>query len=269
MSLKQTTESGVSSGLVAFEKHRGETPLQCLDRFRLEHPKYKDATLSYAGRLDPLASGVLLIMIGDANKKREHYLHLDKEYEVEILFGISTDTHDVLGLPELASSVSEDSVQQGTSNLSEEIIKSALGSFVGKKLLPYPAFSSRTVDGVAMFDLAKQGKLTEENTPKREMVFKSIDMLEYFNITLDQVSRGVYKAVDSVKGDFRQVEIRSAWERIFNELPIDMRFVMVRIHIACESGAYMRTLAHEVGKTLGTKALAWSIKRTKVGDFTV
>ena len=50
------------------------------------------------GRLDPLAEGVLLILIGDECKNKEKYLGLDKEYEVAIIFGISTDTGDALGL---------------------------------------------------------------------------------------------------------------------------------------------------------------------------
>ena len=66
-------------------KNEGETPLECLERFRVEQPIYKDAVLSYAGRLDPMAEGVMLVLVDEENKNREKYLSLDKTYEVEIL----------------------------------------------------------------------------------------------------------------------------------------------------------------------------------------
>ena len=59
-------------------KKRGETPLQALNRLRKEAPKLENEILSYAGRLDPLAEGLMLVLIGEANKKREKYLNLDK-----------------------------------------------------------------------------------------------------------------------------------------------------------------------------------------------
>jgi tRNA pseudouridine55 synthase len=54
-------------------------------------------TLSYAGRLDPMAEGVLLCLVGSANARREAYLDLNKEYILDVLFGFSTDTYDILG----------------------------------------------------------------------------------------------------------------------------------------------------------------------------
>jgi len=54
--------------------------------------------LTYAGRLDPMAEGVLIILVGDECKKKQKYLGLDKEYEIEVLFGLETDTQDILGV---------------------------------------------------------------------------------------------------------------------------------------------------------------------------
>ena len=81
-------------------KQVGITPLQLIKKFVRSNPEYKDEKLGYAGRLDPMAEGVMIILVGDENKKREKYLDLNKKYEVGILFGVSTDTHDVLGLIE-------------------------------------------------------------------------------------------------------------------------------------------------------------------------
>ncbi len=80
-----------------FNKHLGETPLQALDRLRIEQPEYQKATLSYAGRLDPMAEGLLLVLVDDECKHSQDYFGFDKDYEATILFGFDTDTHDILG----------------------------------------------------------------------------------------------------------------------------------------------------------------------------
>ena len=81
------------------EKSVGETPLQALEAFR-ERERLGGIPLTYAGRLDPMASGKLLILIGDECKKRDTYTGLDKRYRFEVLFGARTDTGDILGITE-------------------------------------------------------------------------------------------------------------------------------------------------------------------------
>ena len=83
--------------IILLNKKEGETPLEALDRFRMANPKYKDEKMTYAGRLDPMASGVLLVLVGEEIKQKDKYLALNKEYEFEILFGFATDTYDILG----------------------------------------------------------------------------------------------------------------------------------------------------------------------------
>ena len=80
-------------------KKTGETPLETINRLRADKPEYQNAKITYAGRLDPLAKGALILLAGDAVYEKEKYLKLDKEYEAEILFGFETDTYDILGLP--------------------------------------------------------------------------------------------------------------------------------------------------------------------------
>ena len=80
-------------------KKIGETPLQALEKHRKQKKIPSNAKLTYAGRLDPMASGVLLILQGATQKQRERYMGLGKTYEVKILFGFSTDSYDLLGLP--------------------------------------------------------------------------------------------------------------------------------------------------------------------------
>src|SRR3989338_4911372 len=84
-------------GIIILNKKEGETPLAALEAFRRKNKEYANTKLTYAGRLDPMASGLLLLLAGEEIKNKEKYLNLDKEYEFEILFGFQTDTYDILG----------------------------------------------------------------------------------------------------------------------------------------------------------------------------
>jgi tRNA U55 pseudouridine synthase TruB len=71
--------------VIVLNKKEGETPLEALEAFRAKNKKYKDMKMTYAGRLDPLVSGLLLVLAGDARKEKEKYLGLTKEYEFSVL----------------------------------------------------------------------------------------------------------------------------------------------------------------------------------------
>lgn len=79
-------------------KNPGETPLTALKRLRYLAQISSDIPLTYAGRLDPLAEGLLIVLGGEECKKKEQFLAVDKVYECTVLLGFATDTGDVLGL---------------------------------------------------------------------------------------------------------------------------------------------------------------------------
>ena len=109
--------------VIVLNKKEGETPLLALENFRAKNPKYLNVPMTYAGRLDPMASGVLLILAGAETKNKDKYLVLNKEYDFSMLFGFSTDTYDILG----------------------KVIKKSLGNktFYGKQELALPLRASR------------------------------------------------------------------------------------------------------------------------------
>ena len=119
-------------------KQLGETPRERLDRLRVQRPQYEHEVLSYAGRLDPMAEGVLLCLVGAANQQRDAYLELGKTYVLDILFGFSTDTYDILGRV----------MEQGEApELTREKIQQGLNEFRGQSEQEYPPYSSKTVEG--------------------------------------------------------------------------------------------------------------------------
>jgi tRNA pseudouridine55 synthase len=230
-------------------KEIGETPLEALERFRATRPELKDEPMTYAGRLDPMAEGELLILIGDECKNREKYLVLDKEYEVGIVFGVSTDTHDALGIASMVDLRSADSKLYD------------LSRYIGTFSQGYPAFSSRTVNGIPLHVLARSGDLPEE-MPIKEVEIYSIELLEISKISAFELKAQIFNTIDKVKGDFRQEEIKARWSEVLTDP--NAAFETIRIHVNCSSGTYMRSLAHRIGKNARCGAFAVSIKRTKV-----
>ena len=236
---------------VIITKQLGETPLEALERFRAEHSYSKDVPMTYAGRLDPLAEGELIILIGDECKNKEKYLGFDKEYEVEVLFGISTDTHDVLGLAQVApTQVTHAQVRP-------------VQEYLGKFTQPYPAYSSKTVDGVQLHTLSRRNELPEE-MPSKEVEIYEIEILGQEKIAVTDLKERIMHNIALVKGDFRQQEIISRWNEVCASLDSNQSFPVIKIRVKCSSGTYMRSLADRMGKDAGVGGFALGIKRTKI-----
>ena len=242
-------------------KPAGLTPLQAINILKDRQPEYEHAKITYAGRLDPLAHGVLLLLIGEEAKNREEYLALPKTYEFEVLFGLETDSYDVLGL------VKPWREDKPTENVNI-IVNSFVHKHIGKTEQPYPPFSSKTVHGKPLFQWAKEKKLHEITIPHKE-----IEIYEFVNenisvITTHQLQEYIRNAVGSVHGDFRQEIIMKTWEDYFAKIK-QLEFQTAKFRISCSSGTYVRGLAHALGRELGTGAIALDIKRTAVGDYTI
>lgn len=240
-------------------KPLGQTPLQSLRQFQAEHPEYAHVKLGYAGRLDPMAEGLLLVMVGDENKNRAEYLGLDKEYEVEVLLGISTDSFDLLGIPQVALSEPP--------NLTWDQIDTTLQSLTGTFEMVYPPYSSKTIQGKPLYAWTKQGKLSEITLPTAMRTIHSIELLRDHWIDSGEIDLPLYDAIPYLReGDFRIDEIMQAWKAFMTDTQQEA-FRIITIRVLCSSGTYMRSLAEIIGKAFHTSALAYSIKRTRVGDY--
>jgi len=241
--------------VVVIHKNIGETPLEALERFRTEQVaqgrvELQGVPMTYAGRLDPMAEGALIILIGEECKQKEKYLGLDKTYEVEILFGIETDTHDMLGIarmPELKDR--------------EYVPLVSFSRYVGIFAQEYPPYSSKTVDGKQLHALARSGELPDE-LPTKEVEIYSIAELEQREISVQDVLLFIQQRIALVKGDYRQKEILQRWSDILAHSA--QTFLVIKLKVSCSSGTYMRSLAHRIGQDCGTGACALSIKRTEI-----
>jgi len=241
--------------IIPIYKKVGETPLEAVRRLREDNPDIKDEIMGYAGRLDPMAEGLLLIMVGEANKKREEFLSLNKTYILQILFGLQTDTQDALGL-----------ITKTCPDVSLNSLSNHLESFKGKFKQKYPSYSSKPVNGKPLFRWAREGLLDEIEVPYHEVEIHDIQNLGEKNIANEQLLSQVLEKISFVKGDFRQKEIAERWREILRE-PKNKNFKIVELKIDCSSGTYMRVLANDLSERLGTCGIALGIKRVRVGDY--
>lgn len=250
---------------LTIEKSVGETPLVALERLRTVYGLSADIPLAYAGRLDPMASGKLLILVGDECKVQEKYHSLDKEYRVEVLLGVSSDTGDVLGL---LSSGEQRSV-------TEFEVKKVLKRFVGPITLPYPHFSSKTVKGKPLHTWTLEKRLDEIEIPKKASTIHKLTFQRLRTLTKSEVLTTVRNKIETIPlvtdpkkalgADFRRDDVRASWNEL--EKTGGDTYQILSFTCIASSGTYMRTLAECIAKDLGTCGLAYSIHRTKIGKF--
>ena len=250
-------------------KEIGETPLEVLENFKSKNHAYAAVPMSYAGRLDPLASGKLLVLVGEECKKQHKYMGLDKEYEFEVLLGMTTDTGDVLGMGELGKERPESAPER-------EDIMLALRKLSGKRTIPYPAFSSKTVNGVPLFKHALEGTINEVEIPTKDVEIFCLKYMDTKKVSVSGLFSMISEKIESIKpvtehkkalgNDFRRPDIRVRYKALEDQ-PGSQDFYILKCKCICSSGTYMRTLAEDIAQALGFKGLAFSIHRTKVGRY--
>lgn len=234
-------------------KSVGETPFQVVERIK----KFKNLSnekIGFAGRLDPMAEGVLVLLVGEENKKRKEYERLPKIYEFEVLFGISTDTYDVMGIPKL--------------HAEKEIEDSVLKIKSGEIVQEYPPYSYIKVSGKPLYWWARNKKLQEIKIPSKKINIYEAKMIKKHSISFQKLISEVKERIKKVQGDFRQEEIINKWESLYSENR-KYSFRVVKYKIKCSSGTYVREIANSLGARLQTGAIAMSITRTKVGRYSM
>ena len=125
--------------------------------------------IGHTGTLDPLASGMLLVLVGRKyTKQQQKYLKLDKEYAVVFELGHATDTYDCSGAEVKRASVSE------VMSLSEKRIKDSILSFVGEVEQEVPLYSAVKRKGKKLYELARSNTAGEVVLPIKKVTIYSI-----------------------------------------------------------------------------------------------
>lgn len=169
-----------NSGIIIIQKPVGITSHNCISKLRY---LLKQRKIGHCGTLDPMASGILPIMIGSAVKASEYLVDHDKRYFAGIKLGISTDTEDISG-----NIVKK---YEGALPSFEEFSQVAK-SFVGEIMQIPPMYSALKVGGVKLYDLAREG-VTIERQARKVKIYSCVPSQKDGEFFLDvECSRGTY-----------------------------------------------------------------------------
>lgn len=184
------TDSPTPAGLLVVDKPLGKTSMQVCANIRARLRKGgspKRIKVGHAGTLDPLATGVLVVLVGKATKLQDRVMAGRKRYTARIDLAHTSRTDDREG------PVSPVECEPST----REAIQALLPSFVGTIMQRPPAYSAMKIEGKRAYDLARKSE-TEADLPvlaHRPITIDSIDILEYAwpMLTLDiACAKGTY-----------------------------------------------------------------------------
>ena len=197
--------------------------------------------VGHGGTLDPLATGVLPIAIGEATKLAGHMLDATKAYDFTIAFGTQTDTLDLEGKIIATSDHRPTRVQ----------VEAILPRFTGPIEQVPPAYSALKVDGKRAYELARAGE---------EVVLKTR------NVTIQSLTishpRGSGDPASSGEVDNRDSRVRG------NDSD-GLRLEEITLSATVSKGTYIRSLARDIAVALGSVAHVTMLRRTRAGPFTL
>lgn len=152
-------------GILLIDKPKGCTSHDVVDKVRR---RLGMRQIGHAGTLDPMATGLLLILVGRATKVSQYLMSLEKTYEGALKLGETTDSQDAEGTLVCSRPIPE---------LSREHLEEAMRGFIGDQYQTPPMFSAKKVDGVPLYKMARKGKVVER---ERQFIhIRSLDLLDF------------------------------------------------------------------------------------------
>ena len=203
---------GLNDGLLLVDKPSGPTSHDIVAKLRYH---FRIPKVGHGGTLDPMATGLLVILLGKGTKISERVMGHDKTYEGTLRLGVETDSQDADGqiIREIDSSA-----------ITAEQVAEQMSLRRGDQMQTPPMVSAIKIKGVPLYKLARKGE-TVERQPKLIHLYR-FDLLDF--------------------------------------TPPHARFV-----VECTKGTYVRTLAHDIGQSLGVGAHLSQLRRTKIGKLDV
>jgi tRNA pseudouridine55 synthase len=203
------------NGILNLDKPSGITSHDCVARIRRA---LRQKRIGHAGTLDPMATGVLLLCLGQATRLSDLLMGGRKAYRAEITFGVTTHSQDATG---------EVLTTRDASGLTREALEAVLPRFTGDLQQVPPMVSAVHHQGQRLYYLARKG-IEVEREPRTITIY-DLRLLSF------------------TPGGSPRAEIE----------------------VTCSAGAYIRTLAHDIGEALGCGAHLSALRRVAVGPFRV
>ena len=150
-------ENGIfkSDGIVLLNKSKGISSFKAINKLKWI---IKSNKVGHAGTLDPIAEGLLIVMVNNATKFSDNLMKRDKEYFVELELGYETATYDTEG--EITEKY------EGEINISDERIFEVINSFTGEIMQIPPMYSAIKINGEKLYELARKGIEVERQARK-------------------------------------------------------------------------------------------------------
>ncbi|HHT9118961.1 MAG TPA: hypothetical protein ACFYD3_00225 [Candidatus Hypogeohydataceae bacterium YC41] len=272
----------VEKGVILINKPVGITSFGVVARVRGKY--FPGQKVGHTGTLDHMASGLLILLVGEATKGQGDFMKLPKEYEGEFALGLESDTYSADGrlrfyylchtspppantnkdvACDLVSHVGRltnvpdksclrqirfGELARYTSIKSEEI-ETVFKRFLGELEQAVPPFSAVQVKGERLHKLARKGRPLPE-LPRRRIYVESLKLLDFKPFILVGASAsGGHVPLPSPEDFLKKIAPR----------------VMFRTCVS--SGTYIRSLVVDIGKELGTGAILTQLTRTRIGPY--
>lgn len=239
-------------GLLIVDKKEGITSFDVIRNVRKE---YNIKKVGHIGTLDPLASGVLPVLIGKATKLSDYLMMHDKEYIAKIILGKKTSTGDREG-----NVIEEKEIEK--SKISKENIEAVLNSFLGESYQIPPMYSAIKVNGKKLYELARENKEIER-TPRKINIAK-VELLNIENADANLSLQFANK--NKQENGIDDEKINSSEKNFANK---NWQSIEITYKVQCSKGTYIRTLSEDIAEKLGTVGYMSYLRRTRVGDFKI
>jgi tRNA U55 pseudouridine synthase TruB len=219
--------------IVEFNKIIGETMNDVISRFKREYFLRNEEKVSFAGRLDPLAFGKIILLTKSDKYEQYKFCNFDKIYSFSVLHDFQTDTYDVMGLVTDFKEFNEIIIEEPT------LINQS-----------YPPYSSKTINVngkmTKLWELAKENKLSDKLIPTKDVNIYYVKKITEQEIKGIDLYNLICNNINKVNGNFRQIEIKDKWLKIIN---FDNIYNVSDYETKISSGGYVRSIANNMNGT--------------------
>ena len=211
------TAKSIVSGVLLIDKPQGMTSQQVVSKVKylLKSDVHDSKKAGHTGTLDPMATGLLPICLGEATKFSHYQLDAVKSYQAIIKLGEQTDTGDAEG--EIIATIP-------VPNVTQAMLQSVTEHFLGEIMQVPPMYSALKKDGKKLYELAREG-IEVERTARPLTIYK---------LSLTPLSAQ-----------------------------------QLQLIVTCSKGTYVRVLAEDIAKALGTLGHLTALRRIQTGDFEI
>ena len=222
-------------------------------KFQIQkHFKQKKIKVGHAGTLDPLATGLLIVCVGKATKIAEELQSHEKEYVATIEFGATTPSFDL--------------EQEIDSYYPLNILRKrwcrTLKDFIGEQLQVPPLFSAKIIDGLRAYEYARVGE--EVKLRKSLINITDIELLSF-----SEASAGILKSEKDEEDSVREAYPSGKHFYQHSSDKSDGTRPNATIRVRCSKGTYIRSLARDLGCSLGSGGYLTALRRTASGFFSL